>query len=134
MDRAARQAASGPAADRSATRREVPPIAHHADHPETAAIGVEGKPGADREGRPGPAFTEIRIAEETGGVHRIQDSGILTLPPLRDTDIHAQLIQYALHNEVYQIGDLGGTVVEARRGRDHDGARLGDLHQVPQVD
>src|SRR5689334_12697273 len=59
---------------------------------------------------------------------------VVSFPARGDVDTHVELIQDALHHEVDQLLDPGRPMVESRRRRQHDGARIGRGEEVAEVD
>lgn len=57
----------------------------------------------------------------------------LAPPALGDLDIEGEVVEDALNDEIHQFFDPGGTMVESRRRRQHDGAGFGDPSQILQV-
>jgi hypothetical protein len=57
-------------------------------------------------------------------------SGRLARPAPGDLDVELEMIEDPLDDEVDQLSDLRGPVVETGRCGNHDGTRLGDGHEV----
>src|SRR5690348_5055033 len=59
---------------------------------------------------------------------------LLRLPSFDQCDLHAHVIEHALHDEVDQITYLLGLVVEPRRRGQHDRPGFGGQREVAEVD
>jgi hypothetical protein len=71
----------------------------------------------------------VRIRDDT----EPHGSGRLARPAPGDLDVELEMIEDPLDDEVDQLGDLCGPMIETGRRGNHDRTRLGDGHEVAQV-